>query len=257
MIRLPFRLRRHLSLARSRCARVVAARKPKDLSHVHRWLDILAVQHVVRIDPARIAWRTSGGDIGRDAGKVWGNRRYLLSGNWDQCWRWPFDSEHQEGCRAVHDILAGRHYNRTDEYHNRINDRIAEGISPEQARTDMDHYYQRLLAVLDNIKSRGYRSQAELAGDPRDEIKVYVDREGELLIGDGGNHRLALAQLLALPSVPVLVNGVHRDFVAAHAGNSPYHFVTRTLPDVLVRPNAIGATATAMSSAGTAGLEAS
>lgn len=251
-----YRLRRQLALARSRCARHIAARRPGDLDHVHRWLDVLAVHHLVRVDPARIAWRTSGGDIGRDAGRVWGNRRYLLAGGWDRRWRWPFDSTGQEGCRAVHDILDGRPYSETDEYHNRIRDRIAEGVHPDQARTDIERYYRRLLAVLEDIRLRGYRSQAELGGDPRDEIKVYVDRDGELLIGDGGNHRLALARLLELPSVPVLVNGVHRDFVATHAGSAPYRFVARELPGLLVKPAATVTMIRATGQQGRPGLEA-
>lgn len=248
------RCRDRLAFARSRCARFLAARKPASLAHVRRWLDVLAVLHVVPVDPARISWRTSGGDIGSHAGRVWGNRRYLLEGDWDRRWRWPFDPEHQEGCRAVHDLVAGRPYRETREFHSRVKDRIAEGVNPRQARAEMEAYYCRLLGVLEDIRRRGYRSQADLGGDPRDEIKVYVDRDGALLIGDGGNHRLAFARLLGLPSVPVLINGVHCDFVAAHSEGTPYDFVIRGLPDVLAPAG--GATATGNGGTRFPGVEA-
>lgn len=62
--------------------------------------------------------------------------------------------------------------------------------------------------VFHDLKKYGYKTQKELSpafGLPENEIQVCVNREGKFLFIDG-RHRLAMARILNLKSVPVIVN---------------------------------------------------
>jgi hypothetical protein len=67
-------------------------------------------------------------------------------------------------------------------------------------------------------QARGCRTEADIErhfikSRWFDEIKVFVDRYGELHKQQGaGHHRLAMARILELDAIPVLVVGVHRDW---------------------------------------------
>jgi hypothetical protein len=94
-------------------------------------------------------------------------------------------------------------------------------------REAFDRRCDRLDCLYDRIREYGMLSQAELldAGydDPlgtrqrlkterfKDEISIHVDRDGDLLFGDGRN-RLAIAKLLDLESIPVRVLVRHREW---------------------------------------------
>ena len=83
--------------------------------------------------------------------------------------------------------------------------------------------FKRIDELYHNIKNDGYRTQRELwqngVDDPFDrdlpppperyEIKIDIGRDGELIFEDG-RHRLAIAKLLGLDSVPVYVLVRHR-----------------------------------------------
>lgn len=74
--------------------------------------------------------------------------------------------------------------------------------------------WQAIEALYHTIARDGYRTQAELgSANPLDEIRVQVGRAGALLFEEG-LHRLAIAQLLALPQVPVIVTRRHAEWDA-------------------------------------------
>ncbi len=68
-------------------------------------------------------------------------------------------------------------------------------------------YLETYLGFLDAMAREGFN--AELG---KDDLGVAVTREGRLLKINRGLHRLAMAQRLGLPSVPVRVRGVHRQW---------------------------------------------
>ncbi len=111
----------------------------------------------------------------------------------------------------------GRRYDQTDQFHE-ISSFVRRGLLDEwQARgcrteADIERYFDRLRQTFEEIRSVGYKTQEQL-GSPRwfDEIKVFVDRGGELHKQQGaGHHRLAMARILQISEIPVLIIGVHR-----------------------------------------------
>lgn len=63
------------------------------------------------------------------------------------------------------------------------------------------------LSFMDDMAVRGFDSTRG-----KDMLGVAVTRQGRLLKINRGLHRLAMAQHIGLPSVPVLVKAVHRDW---------------------------------------------
>lgn len=82
--------------------------------------------------------------------------------------------------------------------------------------TDLDELRDRLAAVDDllaDIERDGYRTRRAAGGDPFDEIRVTIGRDGSLRYNDEGRHRLAAAKLLDVEAVPVLVVARHEELV--------------------------------------------
>ena len=75
---------------------------------------------------------------------------------------------------------------------------------------DARAHVEARLAFYRRIATGGYRSQPAL-GESRHvgEIECAVDRDGKLVKINAGNHRLAIARLLALPTIPVHLAVIH------------------------------------------------
>jgi hypothetical protein len=90
-------------------------------------------------------------------------------------------------------------------------------------------YFRYFLALTDSIRAHGFRAQHRLSALPRDrgfevrgsfalrqrDIGVAMSADGRLLRFLGGRHRLAIAQALKVPAVPVELRLVHLDWLAA------------------------------------------
>ncbi|MDR9424077.1 MAG: hypothetical protein RI567_02195 [Marinobacter sp.] len=93
-------------------------------------------------------------------------------------------------------------------YHNHFNRGITVD-SPESALKLLKSQCQ----IYDSLISKGYR--ADLATD---EIKVAVDRYGNLIKANGGRKRLSAAIICGLPSIPVRIAYVHEQWLKKHHG---------------------------------------
>jgi hypothetical protein len=84
--------------------------------------------------------------------------------------------------------------------------------SPDSAWTEpkLLNKLERFDRLFETIEGDGYCTQRDLGGHPLNEIIVYQGRDGELRWHENGRHRLALAKLLGLASVPVLITVRHR-----------------------------------------------
>jgi hypothetical protein len=152
------------------------------------------------------------GPNGRGAGLI-------LDGDWDLADKRPID-EYLESyiySRTVIDIFRdGKPPEATPQFVEMI-EHVERGIFEWQARgcrsvADVGRYFDRMRHTFESIRAHGYRSQAELGSTNwSDEIKVFVDRNGELhKLQGAGHHRLAMARLIGVPRIPVMVMGVHR-----------------------------------------------
>lgn len=81
---------------------------------------------------------------------------------------------------------------------------------------DLVKRYERLDRVFEQVKKEGrFRTQEEVAGEKRffakgrGEIEVYVGSDGSLYHGNGGNNRLAIAQILKVNLIPAKIGVVH------------------------------------------------
>lgn len=96
---------------------------------------------------------------------------------------------------------------------------IADRPGADGCRTidDVVARYAQLDSVFEHVRAEGrLRSARDFGPGLREEHGVYVhfDRSGRPVFGGGGMHRLAIARILELPSIPAQVGVVHRDGLA-------------------------------------------
>ncbi|AHK80567.1 hypothetical protein M911_01670 [Ectothiorhodospira haloalkaliphila] len=81
--------------------------------------------------------------------------------------------------------------------------------------TKLLNYMSRYLAIMKDMQTHGYREDA----DPH-ELGIAVSAAGELLKISSGKHRLAMAQVLGLTSVPVRVHHISREWWRMQTSNA-------------------------------------
>lgn len=102
------------------------------------------------------------------------------------------------------------------EFYARVCREMASGVPKWDCRTP-EQFADRLNGFVDSlyekIKTEGYRSQVELDPDrPSDDIRITVNRHGHPMFLEG-RHRLTIAKLLEIPSVPVRIIARHAKWV--------------------------------------------
>jgi hypothetical protein len=141
----------------------------------------------------------------------------LLGGDWDRdALRWEDRTENETGAilagmRAR--ILDGVSWEETGLY-DRMERLIARHGSYDRCccRDDIVRRYAALDGLIAFARAHGrLRHRAEIGPGFRElgGIDVAMGRDGEVLKSGGGGHRLAVAQVLDLPVIPVCVNIVH------------------------------------------------
>jgi hypothetical protein len=177
--------------------------------------DISALVPHVRVVPTEaIRWGGRPPGPHRPKGLI-----VMPAGEWDLQCKQPIDDYLSADAygSSIHELFVeGTPYTETAQYAQML-DRLARGERPKHFTSvaEVDSYFHRLNEAYASIAAHGYRSQAELGtGTEDDEIRVYVDRNGELHKQWGsGHHRLAIARLLGIENVPVCIGGVHRQWV--------------------------------------------
>ncbi len=116
-------------------------------------------------------------------------------------------------------VVEGVPFRETDEYAAMLSDLETYGRTRRRglaSREEVDRYFEGILALAERIRTEGYRrtyrTTREGAVAP-DEITVRIGRDGAFLKCRKGTHRLALARVLGIPSVPVVVDLFHWDWV--------------------------------------------
>jgi|GEM_PF-904091 hypothetical protein len=113
---------------------------------------------------------------------------------------------------AYQDVFAHQANWQDTVYYQRVCVQINNGVKKfgcthigdfdERLEADMDHF--------NSIKQQGYKSQMALRTlKPWDEVQVIQRKDGSFLFVDG-RHRLAAAQVLKVPEIPVLICGIEK-----------------------------------------------
>jgi hypothetical protein len=199
-----------------------------------RWtlrLPVLDPERLIHMDPTVLTEYYSYSTIARaaHAGRV---RRLSIGtvagGDWD---RLPKSIRQLR----VFDAIRAR-VNGADWYDTELPARVVR--RPEFAGRGADavaSYLRKIDDLIEAVRCHGYRTQRELcSGRPWDEVLVAVARAGEIRFVDS-RHRLAIAQALGVPSIPVLVTVRHAAWVdilvQAAAGKPVPSCAATTHPD--------------------------
>jgi hypothetical protein len=168
-------------------------------------IDLDAIHYV---DPASIEFCEEDVDIMHFRGAI-------VGGEWDLSTK-RFDD--LDIYIAFKDVFEGGKAWAETVFYQRIGLGLAEGRFHWGCLTleDFDRRTDDLSQLYWEILRKGYKSQKELqALDPRNnsfatygEVVVCVGRNGQLLLSDGA-HRLCIAKMLALESIPVEVAARH------------------------------------------------
>ncbi len=195
--------------------------------HFHLWRSRIAIFSKtarVGIDPLLILWvdpaeikaagvgwgrYTEGYDKSNEFGKV-------VGGNWDLDVM-PFEHLDIYQSFEAH-FKRGVRWEATSHYR-MIQAQLRLGLRPWGIRdsADLERRLQNLDLLYTDIHDHGYRSQrwaweGSYSRQAMDEVTARIGRQGNLLFEDG-RHRLTIAKLLQLPTIPVMVTWRHADWV--------------------------------------------
>ncbi len=138
-------------------------------------------------------------------------KHFILGGSWDIE---AMNFAEGESCATMTDLFVNCcDFRQTDRYR-RFHARLVCG-DPVKHRGDylrtehgLENYFRRYYEIFEDMKTNGYKSQRELGGNDQ-EIGVAIGRKGNILHFWTGQHRLAMAKILGLETVPVVVHLVH------------------------------------------------
>lgn len=186
---------------------------------------------VVHVDPRALIrsvdWRGTGRQRPSSSTFVW-------DGDWDLR---RGDLRHGSRYRFISELDAHRHDLRRTERFRQLHARLESGRpwSSYQQGLLLDSeeriltYLRIYLSFLDDMTRHGFD-----ASRGKDALGVAVTREGRLVKINRGLHRLAMAQRIGLPSIPVQVKSVHRQWwnavVAGARGDQALERLAEALP---------------------------
>ncbi|MFP8956947.1 hypothetical protein ACLI4Y_09480 [Natrialbaceae archaeon A-CW3] len=162
----------------------------------------------------------------------WDDLGAVLQGNWDKSGQ---SVESLIKYRSVVDHFEnGTPWEETDIYREALT-HISQGEpywNGSLTKEDVNQRIAHIENLYKSIQTHGFKSQEEIHGKPlreivlsryfdrsKEEIAVAIGRNGEILFVDG-NHRLAIANVLELNSIPVHVVAKHSRFDPQTSTNS-------------------------------------
>lgn len=141
----------------------------------------------------------------------------IKGGDWDLAQR-PFKKSVKFNACKNH-FINGQSWDDTKIIQYGLN-RIADQAKYDNCftRDDLVARYAKLDDLWAKTTTRGaLPDDLSLSARPRDCILVHMNRDGSLIFGNQGFHRLAIAQLANLDKITVLLGVTHRDAVLSGA----------------------------------------
>lgn len=121
--------------------------------------------------------------------------RGSVAGDWDLERRFPL-SDAAKYRSIAQRYSEGRKWEETELFAELYARRIAKEPIRGEATIEglLAQYYGRVDQLFDDLKRKGFRTDVPLP-------KLLIGRDGEVFIGNQGNHRLAMAQVLGLERI--------------------------------------------------------
>ncbi len=152
--------------------------------------------------------------------------RWCKNGNWDIERVYPLPSVFKEipkGSKKweVHEtirsmFISKKEFRKTPQYKIMVDEVNKGAKNPPQGCNsvqEVDNYFKKLKKAFKSMKKKGYKTQVQLGKTPVEEIRLHITREGKLCLGTGGNHRIRMAELLGIKTIPFLLKGIHPEWV--------------------------------------------
>jgi len=77
--------------------------------------------------------------------------------------------------------------------------------------SELDSRFEYVDKLYEKIKADGYKSSVQLGNGSKDEVIVNITKDGQIVMDDG-RHRLFIAKILDLDSIPVWVHVRHKEW---------------------------------------------
>lgn len=138
----------------------------------------------------------------------------VLGGDWDLNSK-PIKSQKKIAIVFEH-IETGKSWKQCGAYENMLELMEAHpGVDGCHNERDVINRYERLTDLIQHLKNGGefYNSSGfrESGG-----VFVHIGRDGEIIFGGGGCHRMAISQKLGLKKIPAQIGVIHIDFLKNH-----------------------------------------
>jgi hypothetical protein len=154
----------------------------------------------------------------------------ILSGDWDV--RRLVELESSEKHRSVYQrYVLGFSWEDTELFRRIYTARLESGerIRGVESVGDLANEYGRKVdGLFSSMKQEGFVIERDASGRPKTLPHVHIGRNGDIIFGNNGNHRLAIARILKVESVPCWVRSRHllwqrvREQFAVEAAKNPF-----------------------------------
>lgn len=140
----------------------------------------------------------------------WGR---IESGDWDLALSSKLSTQPLRGSLKLH-FIDGVPWEDTPVWKHKLDVLAKRGkIDGCASAEDLAERYRKLDLLFEQVRKDGRLKAAEERGAPlTDDLFVSIGRDGRLLFGVGGSHRLAIAQILGFSSIPVRVLMRHEEY---------------------------------------------
>jgi hypothetical protein len=180
----------------------------------------IASDRILWVRPDEVTYARGGADLRMERGKIEG-------GDWDKDPGFFVDTPTYRG---MHERFVERKKWQDTNFYTRFAQKIREGGVVWRCTTveQFEKRLARLDALFADMKNNGYRApgdpekidiyegKKDPAYEPFDEVSLNIARDGRLLFADGA-HRLAMAKILGIESIPARVVKRHKKWMQFRA----------------------------------------